>query len=123
MPEQVIRSIRQHIFFEEHQLLDKKLGRLVLSRFTPDEGIAAWWEAATKGGIPKAELERVQLLFSHEYVERSLMKSGLPYRNYGPGGVELPGGAHDLAPKIPNLDPGAPLYTLPGEGPWSHWNK
>jgi hypothetical protein len=98
-------------------------GRLVRSRFTPDAGIAAWWEAATTGKIPRAELERAQILFSHEYVERSLMRSGLPYRFFGSDGIELPGGAHNLAPLIPNLDPGTALYSIPGQGPWTLWNE
>jgi hypothetical protein len=111
MPEQVIRSVRQHIFFEEHTLLDGSV-----ARFTADEGIATWWKAATEGGIPKAELERVQLLFAHEYVERSLMQSGMPYRLSETG---VPMGAHELSPLVPNMQPGTPLYR-PGVGPWDH---
>lgn len=111
MPQQVIRSIRQHIFFEEHLMLDG-----TTSRFVADEGIATWWKMATQGRIPTAELERVQGLFSHEYIERSLMRSGIPYRLHESG---FPRGAHELAPAVPNLLPGRPLYR-PGIGPWSH---
>ena len=120
MPERIIGSVRQHVFFDEHLLLDDVTGKMVSRRFAADEGIASWWKAASTGGIPQSELERVQLLISHEYIERALMKSGLPYRQFGAGGIELPTGAHNLSLKIPNLEPGTPLYLRPNEGPWSH---
>lgn len=91
IPEQVVRSVRQHVFFDEHSLLDG-----TVRRFDADGGVAVWWKAATGGGIPQAELERVQLLFAHEYVERCLIQSGMPYRLSETG---VPMAAHELAPR------------------------
>lgn len=51
------------------------------------------------------------------------MKTGMPYRNFGPTGIDLKNGAHDLAPRIPGLDPGKPLWEIEGQGPWSNWGK
>ena len=121
LPEWYIAKIRQHIFFEEHLLTDAT-GKMVRRRFDADEMIATWWKAASTGGIPKAELERVRLLFAHEYVEHALMRSGQPYRRFGKSGNELPDSAHRWAPKVPEPGPGGPLY-MPGDGPWKHWDK
>jgi hypothetical protein len=122
VPEQVVRSVRQHVFFEEHLLPTGAdgTGRLVMRRFDADQGIAAWWKAATEGGIPKAELERVQAIFAHEYVERALMRSGMPYLHYHPP-FQYPG-AHPLSPLFPNTRPGTPVYP-PGVGPWDHLQR
>jgi hypothetical protein len=121
VPVQVVRSVRQHIFFEEHLLPSGAdgTGRLVMRRFDADQGIAAWWQAATKGRIPKAELERVHAIFAHEYVERALMRSGMLYLQYPP--FQYPG-AHPLSPLFPNTRPGTPVYPL-GVGPWDHLQR
>ena len=38
MPEQVIRSVRQHVFFEEHTLLDGSVGRFTAMKASPHGG-------------------------------------------------------------------------------------
>ena len=117
VPEDVIARVKHHLFEAEHDL---PVGpdEVRRGRFTPDEEIARLWEAASSGTIGPEDTLALKRLLSHEYVERGLMETGMPYRSTHPGawedGTNFPTpmhhGAHDLSPLV---DPGrAPFGHL-----------
>jgi hypothetical protein len=122
MPEQVVRGVRQHVFFDTHQVPNANGVGFTMRRFDPDPEIARWWQAATEGGIQRAELPNVQRLFSHEYVEHALERSGVPYMSINhPDGIPIhPNSAHYMSPLIGDIAPGTRLP--PDFDVWSHWD-
>jgi hypothetical protein len=125
IPEQLISSVRQHVFFDEHRLpiVNPKTGQMttITQRFSPDADIASLWDLASSQPIFGEDLIRFERLIAHEYVERGLMKTGHPYRSFDPGAIEFVHGgfrlgfnkyyygAHDKAPLSCHLVP-----------PWQH---
>lgn len=69
--EQVIKEIKEHVFYNEHELSDGK------KRFDSDFDMAMAWERMTEGeNIKPSDL----ILLNHEIYERELMKGkGLSY--------------------------------------------
>lgn len=116
MPEHMVKSVKQHLFYDVHEIAVGP-GRVVCNRFTAQRGIADLWNDAAAGGLHGARLEEFERLVAHEYVERSPMQAGVPFRSSHPsawiGDVSVPNsqhwGAHDYAPLVD-----------PSRAPWSH---
>jgi len=123
-PEDVVRSVRQHLFLDTHEIAVGP-NQTVSMRFTADPEIAELWTRAAGRGVPLAadEVAVLRCVIGHEYVERALMRHGeYPYRSADPRAwVQEDGvwvyrptpeafGAHDLAPR-----PGFP------DDPYGHY--
>ena len=79
-----IKAVKNHIFFNEYDLGEKKL-----RRFAPDYDMAVSWQRLAEG---KNIQEMDIVLLNHELMENGLMKQGLSYRE-----------AHDITEKIYNF--------------------
>jgi RHS repeat-associated protein len=117
MPRQVVSSVKKHLFHDVHEIAVGP-GQTVRSRFTAQREIGELWLKARAGALTNKERIIFERLIAHEYVERSLMKAGLPFRSAHPSawqaganfGNALHHGAHDLAP-----------LANPMKEPFSHW--
>ncbi|WP_405613836.1 hypothetical protein [Streptomyces sp. NBC_00076] len=112
--ESVLRQVKSHLFRAQHEVA---IGPDTMKKglFTPRKDIGELWFAAREGKLGEEGIQQFKNLMAHEYVESSLMKSGLPYiREYdhlweldpSDGKYYRPqfpqdvrdAGAHDLAP-------------------------
>lgn len=116
IPRRVVASVREHLFLDVHELA-VGADTVVSSRFTALREVAVLWNKAREGALSTDEGLEFERLIAHEYLERGLMKNGVPYRSSHPGywdddGVPWPCpehfGAHDLAPLV---DPTRSLYA------------
>ena len=114
--EDIIAQVKTHLFLTEH---DVPVGpnQIVHGYFTPDGDIATLWAKAENGTLDAGELKRFQSLMAHEYVERHLMASGMPYRSADPAAWANDRalnadhfGAHEAAPQS-------------SDGSMDHWGK
>jgi hypothetical protein len=122
-PERILSAVRTHIFLKEHQIAVAP-NEIVQTRFQPDASIARLWKAATENSLSPEDLNELERLLAHEYVEQALMAEGLPYRspasaawqNYDGDWINIPTpdcyGAHDIAP-----------LTAPERLPFAHWKR
>jgi hypothetical protein len=75
VPENVIRSVKLHIFETVHPI-QRAPGVVEHSQFTPDNEIADVWESALRGEGKDA----FRSFLGHEYLESTLMKhAGVPF--------------------------------------------
>ncbi|MFC4331612.1 pentapeptide repeat-containing protein [Streptomyces andamanensis] len=112
--ESVLRQVKSHLFRSQHEVAIGP-GTTKKGLFTPRRDIGELWFAAREGKLSEEGVQQFKHLMAHEYVESSLMKSGLPYiREYdhlweldpSDGKYYRPqfpqdvrdAGAHDLAP-------------------------
>jgi hypothetical protein len=105
--------MKQHLFFEEHDLFDSGAGKVVKRRFDAQGEIGFAWELATSRPLVQEEREWFQQLAAHELGERELMSEGLPFQD--PRGWQLIDGewehvrsaelvgAHEHAPRPPKF--------------------
>jgi hypothetical protein len=118
IPQDKLDQIKDHVFHQQH---DIAIGpdQVVRANFTPDDVIAELWPKAAAGTLDPDEARLFHRMMAHEYVERGLMNSGMPYRSANPAAwdperVSWPTpehyGAHDLAP-----------HTSIMRGPFDHW--
>ncbi len=79
-PMSYVRGVHDHLFLQEHRLA---MGpqQTVRSHFIAYDEIADLWNRAKSGRLSAADKAQWDLLIAHEYVERALMKSGMPYRS------------------------------------------
>ena len=115
---EVIASVKQHMFMDVHDL-PVGPNSTERARFVAQADIGELWLQARSGPLEAGELKRFERLMAHEFVERGLMKNGMPYRSLHPeawhDGANFPTrehhGAHDLAP-----------LTDQCREPYSHWS-
>lgn len=112
--ESILRDVKSHLFRSQHDVVVAP-GQIRRGLFTPREDIGALWQEAQAGTLTAEALAKFRSLIAHEYIERGLMKSGLPYIRDSPEVWELDAetgkyyrqrvpanivnaGAHELAP-------------------------
>jgi len=130
--EDIIAPVKEHLFLTKHTV---QIGAesFVEAFFTPDDTMADLWFKAVDGTLSSAEEALFKRTLAHEYVERGLMKAGLPYRSRAKETWLLDGegearneptsahyGAHDLAPhqdaKKPPFFLWEKRFNLPADG-------
>lgn len=112
-------TLKKHLFFGRHEYpVDGST--VVRQRFTATHEIAYAWKTATEGELNPGQQAWIRQLADHELGERSFMAQGIPYKRQeawnGSSFGSVPPGAHDLAPRAPNM-------TFPGyREPSSFWS-
>jgi hypothetical protein len=104
--EDIIAQVKTHLFLTKHDVPIGP-GKIVHGYFTADEEMAAQWARAEDGTLTPAQAVRFRSLMAHEYVEKHLMESGMPYRSAHPAAWvgdyqdfnAQHFGAHDVAPR------------------------
>jgi hypothetical protein len=104
--EDIIAQVKTHLFLTEHDVATGS-NRIVHGYFTADQETAAQWARAEAGTLTPIQAVRFRSLMAHEYVEKHLMESGMPYRSAHPAAWvddyqdfnAQHFGAHDVAPR------------------------
>jgi hypothetical protein len=99
VPEAVVRSVRQHLFLDTHEIAVGP-NQTVRMRFAADPEIAELWTRATGRGAPLAadEVAALRRLMSHKYMERAMIRhGGMAYRSPNPAAWQFVGGNGNTA--------------------------
>ena len=117
IPEEVVSSVRQHLFFDKH-LLEPAQGVFEYRRFDADDLIGQLWMKAVDGKLTPVQAKQFERIVAHEYVERGLMKTGVPYRSSHPDAWKT--GRYDPTPQAHGAHDIAPVTNV-NSPPFSHW--
>lgn len=97
----IVSDVKQHYFYTEH-FLQTEGGKFGKAFFEPNPQVLTYWERCLVTNPTRGDLEALQYILAHEYVEAKLLKAGMPYRTLAiiPDNQVFPYayGAHDLAP-------------------------
>ncbi|MFB6508360.1 hypothetical protein ACFC07_40985, partial [Streptomyces sp. NPDC056099] len=124
--ESVLRQVKSHLFRSQHEVAIAP-GTFKKGLFTPRIDVGEMWFAAREGKLSEEGLQQFKHLMAHEYVESSLMKSGLPYiREYDHLWELDPADGRYYRPKFPQdiRDAGAHDFAPNDKiGGFRHWRS